>query len=68
MSLSGGTTLQVSQWLAIASYVASLTVYADFMAEDEGGKRAPLTRPIAQKDFADIPQASNVVQFRRRMG
>lgn len=69
MSLSAGEHyMQVSKWLGHASFVTTLTVYADYIAENEGGKQAPLTRPAARELPSDrllIP-ASNVVQFRRR--
>lgn len=71
MSLSAGEHyMQVSKWLGRASYVTTLNVYADYIAENEGGKQAPLTRPAARELPSDRPliPASNVVQFRRRSG
>jgi hypothetical protein len=39
--------MQVSTWLRHASFVTTLNVYADYIAENEGGKQAPLTRPAS---------------------
>ncbi|MDQ1202703.1 tyrosine-type recombinase/integrase [Rhodococcus sp. SORGH_AS_0303] len=67
MSLSAGEHyMQVSKWLGHASYVTTLTVYADYIAENEGGKQAPLTRPTAPADRAPAP--SNVVPLFGRLG
>ena len=66
MSLSAGEHyMQVSKWLGHASYVTTLTVYADYIAENEGGKQAPLTRPHAEppQQQPTPPEASNVVQL-----
>ncbi|MDL9935480.1 tyrosine-type recombinase/integrase [Gordonia sp. ABSL1-1] len=47
-SLSAGEHyMQVSKWLGHASFVTTLTVYADYISETEGGKQAPLSRPVA---------------------
>lgn len=72
MSLSAGEHyMQVSKWLGHASFVTTLNVYADYIAENEGGKQAPLTRPRAEpapKQPAPH-EASNVVPlFGRRLG
>ncbi|KZF03605.1 hypothetical protein A2J03_07365 [Rhodococcus sp. EPR-157] len=73
MSLSAGEHyMQVSKWLGHASYVTTLNVYADYIAENEGGKQAPLTRPPtepAPKQTAS-QEASNVVPLfgRRSVG
>lgn len=68
MSLSAGEHyMQVSKWLGHASFVTTLTVYADYIAENEGGKQAPLSRPLAER--AATPGTSNVVLlFGRRSG
>lgn len=65
MSLSAGEHyLQVSKRLGHASYVTTLTVYADYIAENEDGKRAPLTRPAAP-----VSCTANVLPlFGRRSG
>ncbi|KXO87837.1 hypothetical protein AXK56_15790 [Tsukamurella pulmonis] len=48
LSLSAGEHyMQVSKMLGHASFVTTLTVYADYISEAEGGKQAPLTRPLA---------------------
>lgn len=59
----GKHCMQVSKWLGHASFVTTLNVYADYIAENEGGKQAPLTRPLAQEApvWPSPPRASNVV-------
>jgi integrase len=60
ISLSAGEHyMAVSKMLGHASYVTTLTVYADYITESDGGKAAPLHRPVA------ITPA-NVVPIRRR--
>ena len=60
MSLSAGEHyMAVSKMLGHASYVTTLTVYADYITESDGGKSAPLRRPAATA-------AANVVPMRRR--
>jgi hypothetical protein len=44
--------------LGHASFVTTLTVYADYITESDGGKAAPLRRPI-------VAAAGNVVAMRR---
>ncbi|WP_454836198.1 tyrosine-type recombinase/integrase [Rhodococcus qingshengii] len=72
LSLSAGEHyMAVSKWLGHASFVTTLNVYADYIAEDEGGKKAPLLRPggvAAEPEAAQAqPQPSNVVPlFGRR--
>jgi integrase len=44
--------------LGHASYVTTLTVYADDITEGDGGKAAPLRRPV-------LPSVTNVVPMRR---
>jgi integrase len=59
MSLSAGEHyMAVSKMLGHASYVTTLTVYADYITESDGGKAAPLRRPIASS-------APNVLHIRR---
>ena len=59
MSLSAGEHyMAVSKMLGHASYVTTLTVYADYITESDGGKAAPLRRPVASS-------AGNVVPMRR---
>ena len=69
MSLSAGEHyMQVSKWLGHASFVTTLNVYADYIAENEGGKQAPLTRPFAHETPVH-PQGvrtARVIPFRRR--
>ena len=50
--------MAVSKMLGHASYVTTLTVYADDITECDGGKAAPLGRPVAST-------APNVVPMRR---
>jgi integrase len=48
MSLSAGEHyMSVSKMLGHASFVTTLTVYADYITEGDGGKAAPLRRPTA---------------------
>jgi integrase len=50
MSLSAGEHyMAVSKMLGHASYVTTLTVYADYITESDGGKAAPLRRPVAHR-------------------
>jgi integrase len=59
MSLSAGEHyMAVSNMLGHASYVNTLTVYADYITESDGGKTAPLRRPVAST-------ADNVMPMRR---
>ena len=59
MSLSAGEHyMAVSKMLGHASYVTTLTVYADYITESDGGKAAPLRRPVASS-------AANVLPMRR---
>ena len=59
MSLSAGEHyMALSKMLGHASYVTTLTVYADYITEGSGGKAAPLRRPVAS-----VP--GNVVPIRR---
>ncbi|GAA5135437.1 site-specific integrase [Pseudonocardia adelaidensis] len=45
LSLSAGAhCMQVSKWLGHESYVTTLTIYADYIDEAEGGKAVPLAR------------------------
>lgn len=59
MSLSAGEHyMAVSKMLGHASYVTTLTVYGDYITEGDGGKAAPLRRPMASNN-------ANVVPMRR---
>jgi integrase len=49
--------MAVSKMLGHASYVTTLTVCADYITEGDGGKAAPLRRPVASS-------AGNVVPIR----
>ncbi|MHA6621188.1 hypothetical protein [Pseudonocardia sp. DLS-67] len=68
LSLSAGAHyMQVSKWLGHESYVTTLTIYADYIDETEGGKAVPLARPTAPDPTPDRgAEPSNVVPFRRR--
>lgn len=60
MSLSAGEHyMAVSKMLGHASFVTTLTVYADCITEGDGGKAAPLRRPTAGGSVG------NVVPMRR---
>jgi integrase len=50
--------MAVSKMLGHASYVTTLTVYADYITECDSGKAAPLRRPV-------VSTAGNVVPMRR---
>ncbi|WP_158599283.1 tyrosine-type recombinase/integrase [Williamsia muralis] len=65
LSLSAGEHyMQVSKWLGHASFVTTLNVYADYISEVEGGKKAPLTRPeLALPAQRDQSAPSNVVSL-----
>lgn len=55
MSLSAGEHyMTVSKMLGHASYVTTLTVYADYITESDGGKAAPLRRPVASTGDASV--------------
>jgi hypothetical protein len=41
--------MAVSMWLGRESYVTTLTIYADFISDDEGGKAIPLARAGRRK-------------------
>ena len=56
--LGHASYVAVSKMLGHASYVTTLTVYADDITECDGGKAAPLGRPVAST-------APNVVPMRR---
>ena len=51
--------MAVSKVLGHASYVTTLTVYADYITEGDGGKAAPLRRPVPTS-------VTNVVPMRRQ--
>lgn len=64
LSLSAGEHyMQVSKWLGHASFVTTLNVYADYISEAEGGKKAPLSRPEALRALEDQTAPSNVVSL-----
>ncbi len=61
MSLSNGEHyMQVSKWLGHATFTLTLDTYGDCISSVEGGKAAPLARPIAV-----VAQANNVVPINR---
>lgn len=53
--------MAVSKMLGHASYVTTLTVYADYITESDGGKAARLRHPVPST-------AANVVPMRGRSG
>ena len=62
ISLSAGAHyMAVSKWLGHESFVTTLTIYADYIDEAEGGKAVPLARPTAPTQTG-----GTVVPFRRR--
>ncbi|OBA98627.1 hypothetical protein A5666_24415 [Mycolicibacterium fortuitum] len=62
MSLSGGEHyMQVSKWLGHATFTLTLDTYGDYISSVEGGKAAPLARPVAV-----TPQTNNVVPLQRK--
>jgi hypothetical protein len=59
LRLSAGVHLmQVSKWLGHSTFTLTLDVYADYITGGDGGKAAPLCRPVAST-------ADNVVPMRR---
>ena len=38
--------MQVSKWLGHAGFVTTIDVYGDYISKTEGGKQAPLMRPV----------------------
>ncbi|BBZ70796.1 tyrosine-type recombinase/integrase [Mycobacterium paraseoulense] len=49
MSLSNGEHyMQVSKWLGHSTFTLTLDVYGDYISSSEGGKAAPLARPVAK--------------------
>ena len=44
--------------LGHASYVTTLTVYADYITESDGGKAVPLCRPVASTVAGLAPAVS----------
>lgn len=62
MSLSAGEHyMQVSKWLGHATFTLTLDTYGDYIASVEGGKAAPLARPVGV-----TAQTNNVVPFNRQ--
>ncbi|TQM44106.1 tyrosine-type recombinase/integrase [Pseudonocardia cypriaca] len=65
LSLSAGAHyMQVSKWLGHESYVTTLTIYADYIDESEGGKATPLARPTAPSPAPD--RGANVINLADR--
>jgi integrase len=61
MSLSNGEHyMQVSKWLGHSTFTLTLDVYGDYISSAEGGKAAPLARPVAKR-------ANNVVRLDRKV-
>ena len=50
--------MAVSKMLGHASYVTTLTVYADYITECDSGKATPLGRPVASTPPNVVPNAS----------
>jgi integrase len=65
LSLTAGAHyMQVSKWMGHESFVTTLTIYGDYIPEDEGGKAVPLARPSTP---APRPAPTgNVIPLRRR--
>jgi integrase len=64
-SLSAGEHyMQVSKWCGHASFVTTLNVYADYISEVEGGKSAPLSRPVAVPNPQNPEEDQTVVNLR----
>lgn len=62
MSLSNGEHyMQVSKWLGHATFTLTLDTYGDYITADEGGKAAPLARPMAV-----TAQTNKVVSINRQ--
>lgn len=57
--------MAVSKMLGHASYVTTLTTYADYITEGDGGKAAPLRRPVAAPATGTSGATGNVVPMRR---
>jgi integrase len=56
LQLSAGVhSMQVSKWLGHSTFTLTLDVYGDYISTAEGGKAAPLARPVAK------PAETNVV-------
>lgn len=53
--------MQVSKWLGHSSYVLTLTTYADYIPEQDGGGANTLPKPPAPAKPAETP--SNVVNL-----
>jgi integrase len=48
MSLSSGEHyMQVSKWMGHSTFTLTLDTYGDYISSTEGGKAAPLARPVA---------------------
>jgi integrase len=66
LSLTAGAHyMQVSKWMGHESFVTTLTIYGDYIPEDEGGKAVPLARPSAPAP-ASKQNGARVLAFRRR--
>lgn len=62
---AGAHYMQVSKWMGHESFVTTLTIYGDYIPEDEGGKAVPLARPSAPAP-ASKQNGARVLAFRRR--
>lgn len=40
--------MQVSKWLGHSTFTLTLDVYGDYISSAEGGKAAPLARPVVK--------------------
>jgi integrase len=61
LALSAGAHyMQVTKWLGHESYVTTLTIYADYIPEDDGGKEVPVARPAKAESLPSCPERHTV--------
>ena len=46
--------MQVSKWLGHSTFTLTLDVYGDYISSAEGGKAAPLARPVAASAITNV--------------
>jgi integrase len=55
LALSAGEHyMQVSKWLGHSTFTLTLDVYGDYISSAEGGKAAPLARPVAASAITNV--------------